>query len=74
MRFWRDLFYAVAAGAIIGTTIRRARERRALAQARAQAAQEPRPERRRRYFAWRQPPGNPGGRRAQPWRRPKRTL
>jgi hypothetical protein len=73
MKFFRDLFYAVAAGAIIGTTIRRARERRALAQARAQAAQEPRPESRRRV-AWRQPPGNPGGRRAQPWRRPKRTL
>jgi len=73
MRFWRDLFYAVAAGAIIGRTIRQARERRALAQARAQAAQQPRPESRRRY-AWRQPPNHSRGRPAQRWRRPRRTL
>lgn len=26
--FWRDLFYAVATGALIGTVIRQARERR----------------------------------------------
>jgi len=32
--FWRDLFYALAAGALIGTLIRQRRERRE-AQARA---------------------------------------
>lgn len=73
MKFFRDLFYAVAAGAIIGRTIRQARERRALAQARAQAAQQPRPQSRRRY-AGRQPPNHLRGRPAQRWRWRGRTL
>ena len=37
MRFWRDLFYAVATGAIIGTVIRQRRERREALARQAQA-------------------------------------
>jgi len=35
--FWRDLFYAVAAGAILGTAIRQRRERREALARQAQA-------------------------------------
>jgi hypothetical protein len=63
--FWRDLFYAVATGALIGTIIRQRRERRE-AQARAAYAVPPviaRPQvraalatRPRRWRRWRRRP------------------
>ncbi len=49
--FWRDLFYAVATGALIGTIIRQRRERREALARQAQAMPPvigpPRPPRRR---------------------------
>lgn len=55
--FWRDLFFAVATGAIIGTVIRQRRERREALARQAQAVPPVITPARR----WQRPPGLPPG-------------
>ena len=64
MSFFRDMFYAVATGAIIGIVIRQRRERREAMARQAQAVPPviaPARRWRRRPRRWQNPPGLPPG-------------